>query len=99
MPGWAQDATANKTEKSCILGEFGSYTINTDIRQAVMSAVKKNNEGKGTESDGREAHFVEDANGSGCLSRHLKEVRFPWRRRGSGGRSSNHKGPEAAEPW
>lgn len=40
MPGWAQDATANKTEKSCILGELGSYTINTDIRQAVMGAVK-----------------------------------------------------------
>ena len=62
-----------------------------------MSAVKKNTEGKGTESDGREAHFIVDANGSGCLSGNLKEVRLPWRKSGSGRGSSNHKGPEAAE--
>lgn len=41
MPGWAQDATANGTEKSGILGELRYYTITKDVRQAVMSAVKK----------------------------------------------------------
>ena len=41
MPGWAEDAMANGTEKSRILGELRSYTINKDVQQVVMSAVKK----------------------------------------------------------
>ena len=32
---------ANGTEKSRILGELRSYTINKDVQQVVMSAVKK----------------------------------------------------------
>lgn len=41
VPGWAEDAMANGTEKSRILGELRSYTINKDVQQVVMSAVKK----------------------------------------------------------